>query len=177
MDPFLGEIRIFPLDFAPYGWALCDGSLLPVNQNFALYSLIGNFYGGTINVNFNLPDLRGRAAVHFGNTVQVGTKGGEETVTLTAAQVPQHIHQVAVADTPGKNSGAKAHHVAQAVVPNTTPAQPANLYTNASNPAAMVAIHPATVGAAGGYTGHDNMQPCLVMGYFIATQGIYPTRP
>lgn len=175
MDPFIGEIRIFPLNWAPYGWALCDGSLLQVNQNMALYSLIGTFYGGTAGTNFNLPDLRGRVAVHFGSPgIQVGTKGGTETVTLTAAQVPQHTHTVNAVNAAGKNSGAKAHHIAAAVTPETTPA-PVPLYsTNASNP---VTLNPATVGTTGGGAGHANVQPYLVLGYFIATQGIYPTRP
>jgi microcystin-dependent protein len=174
MEPFLGEIRTFPLDWAPYGWALCDGSSLPVSQNAALYSLLGNQYGGN-NVNFNLPDLRGRAAVNFaGNSVPVGTKGGSETVALTAAQVPQHTHTVGAVSAAGKNSGAKAHHIASAVTFGTSP-QPVSLYsTNASN---LVALNPATVGITGGGAGHANVQPYLVLGYFIAKQGIYPMRP
>lgn len=173
MDPFIGEIRIFPLDWAPYGWHLCDGSALPVNQNAALYSLIGNAYGGN-TASFNLPDLRGRAAVHFGNTVKVGTAGGTETVTLTANQVPPHTHPVNAVTANAKNAGAKAHHIATAVT-SATPAQPVSLYsTNASN---LVALNPATVGSTGNGAAHANMQPYLVLGYFIATTGIYPPRP
>lgn len=174
MDPFVGEIRIFPLDWAPYGWHLCDGSLLPVSQNAALYSLIGTYYGGTPGQNFKLPDLRGRAAVHFGNTVQVGTAGGTETVTLTANQVPPHTHPVNAVNANAKNSGAKAHHIASAITPGTAP-QPVSLYsTDASK---LVPLNPSTIGTAGGGASHANMQPYLVLGYFIATTGVYPPRP
>jgi microcystin-dependent protein len=174
MDPFIGEIRTFPINYAPYGWAFCDGSSLAVNQNQALFSLIGVYYGGN-NVNFNLPDLRGRAAVNFGNPgVQVGTKSGTETVALTATQVPQHTHTVNVVNANGKNSGAKAHHISAAVIPGTSP-QPTSLYsTVASN---LIALNPATVGTTGGGASHTNVQPYLVLGYFIATIGTYPMRP
>lgn len=174
MDPFLGEIRIFPLDWAPYGWALCDGSTLQVNQNVALYSLIGNYYGGTPNTNFKLPDLRGRVAVQFGSGLQVGAQGGAETVTLTAAEVPQHTHTVNAVNANGKNSSATNHHFATAVIPGTPPT-PTNLYSTTANN--LVALNSATVSPTGGGAGHANVQPYLVLGYFIATAGIYPPRP
>lgn len=176
MDPFLGEIRIFPLDWAPYGWALCDGSTLQVSQNAALYSLIGTYYGGTPGTNFKLPDLRGRAAVYFGGNqpgVQVGFQGGAETVTLNSTQVPLHTHTVNAVNAAGKNSGAKAHHIAAAAVPGTPPT-PTNLYNTTANN--LVALNPATVGTAGAGAGHANVQPYLVLGYFIATTGVYPSR-
>ncbi|MEI6385668.1 MAG: tail fiber protein [Spirochaetota bacterium] len=173
MDPFLGEIKILPLNWAPYNWTLCDGRSMPVNQNQALYSLINNFYGGTPGTNFNLPDLRGRVAASATNAVRVGTAIGTETVTLTATQVPPHTHSVGAVNSAGNTNSSKAAHIAQPVVPNTT--TPVNLYTTTVN-ANKVILNPATVGTAGGGASHTNVQPYLVLGYFICTTGLYPPR-
>lgn len=173
MDPYLGEIKLWAINFAPKGWALCDGSLLNVAQNQALFSLLGTHYGGNGSTTFALPDLRGRVPVNNGS-MQFGTQGGEETVTLAANQVPQHTHQVGVYANPGNKSGANAHHIASAVTRDTPP-ENANLYAPAAG-ATKVALNTATVGPAGLSAGHNNMQPYLALNYYIATTGIYPPR-
>ena len=172
MEPYLGEIKLMAINFEPRGWALCDGRLLPIAQNQALYSLLNTFYGGDGRTNFALPDLRGRVPVHIGKN-QVGAKGGSETVTLTVHQLPPHTHNVAVLPNAGNQVGGLNHHIAAAVTRDDPP-QNVNLYAVA-NP--NVPLNPDTVNSMGGGSAHNNMQPYLALNYFIATQGIYLQRP
>ncbi len=161
--PFLGEIKIFSFNFAPKGWAMCNGQVLPINQNQALFSLLGTTYGGDGRVNFALPDLRGRAPVHFG-TVMLGERSGEENHTLTLSEMAAHTH------TPAGNSNAP-----DAGLPTNSSwaMNPANPY---SNVAPNVTMGPSAVSPSGGSQPHQNMQPYLVLNFCIALQGIFPSR-
>lgn len=163
-EPFLSEIRIMSFVFAPKGWALCNGQLLPINQNQALFSLLGTTYGGDGRVNFALPDLRGRAPIHVGDGHTLGEKGGEQAHTLSIAEIPTHTHVLNA--TP--NDGAVA-------VPTGNffgKAAPANPY---SAPNQLGAMNAATVANVGGSQAHQNMQPFLVLSFCIALQGIFPS--
>jgi microcystin-dependent protein len=168
-NPFLGELRLFGGNFAPRGWALCSGQLMPIAQNDALYSLIGTTYGGDGQVTFGLPDLRGRRPVSQGqgpglSSYQVGQAGGVEAVTLSPAQLPIHTHQVmAVAATASAGSPAA----------NAWAAWPDNQYTTGS-PSAQLAA--ASTAVAGGNQPHDNLSPYLVVNFIIALEGVYPSR-
>jgi microcystin-dependent protein len=173
MDPYLGEIKLWALNYAPQGWALCNGALLSIQSNTALYSLLGTQYGGDGVRTFALPDLRGRVPVANGN-VKVGATGGEETVTLTAQQMPQHTHPVNVYPNAADKGPGLGSHIA-APVTKTTPTTNLNLYAAAS--ANQVALNPATVSTAGSGATHDNMQPWLALNYYIATVGVYPSHP
>lgn len=171
-EPFLSEIRIMSFVFAPKGWALCNGQLLPINQNQPLFSLLGTTFGGDGRVNFALPDLRGRAPIHVGSGHTLGERGGEQAHTLSIAELPQHTHvfngnsQNASAFVPAGNVLAKG---ATAVAPQT----PINYYsTTISNLAAM---NPGTFANTGGSQAHLNMQPFLILNYCIALQGIFPS--
>lgn len=178
MDPWLGEIRPFAFNFAPRGWAPCDGRLLPVNQNQALFSLIGTFFGGDGRIEFGLPDLRGRAIV--GATAlttpldvayAIGEKAGTETVSLTADQMPAHTHSVRVSRK-GDNQGLAANsYFALVSQSKTFPTVP--IYGPASTD--LVALRPDTVEPVGQQP-HYNMQPFSVVSYCIALQGLYPGR-
>lgn len=168
-QPFLGEIRILSFNFAPKGWALCNGQLLPINQNQALFSLLGTTYGGDGRVNFALPDLRGRAPLHFGSGFTLGQRGGEQAHTVTLSELPQHNHFVqgssATAQSPpnpplGPGGNVFAVSSAQLYAPFNTP----------------VALNPATVSNVGGSQAHVNMQPFLVLTFAIALQGIFPSQ-
>lgn len=162
-EPFLGEIQIFPFGFAPRGWASCNGQLLPINQNQALFSLLGTTYGGDGKTTFALPDLRGRVPVHFGNGIALGESAGEEAHTLTVAETPTHTHAVM--------AGGEATSIPpQGKVWGTVAGQ--NLYaTNAT--AAMAG---AAISMAGGSQPHNNMQPYAVLNFCIALQGVFPSR-
>jgi microcystin-dependent protein len=173
MDPYIGEIKLWALTYAPQGWALCDGSLLSITGNQALYSLLSTSYGGDGVRTFALPDLRGRVPVANGY-VKLGTKGGEETVTLTAQQMAQHNHPVNVYPNAADKGAGLGSHVAAAVT-KTSPATALNLY--AAGNANQVALNSLTVGQAGSGAAHDNMQPWLALNYYIATVGVYPSRP
>lgn len=162
-EPFLSEIRLFSFNFAPKGWALCNGQLLPINQNQALFSLLGTTYGGNGQTNFALPNLQGRVPIHFGGSHTLGETGGEQNHTLTQAELPPHTHVAraspANADSPvpGNNLLASAN----------------NLYTSPLN---LTALLPASVSSAGGSQAHLNMQPFLTLNFCIALQGIFPSR-
>jgi microcystin-dependent protein len=177
MDPLLGEIRLMPYSFAPNGWLPCDGRLLPINQQTALYSLLGTMYGGDGRVTFALPDLRGRAAVGLGqgpglsNYVQ-GAVAGTETVTLQQAQMPAHIHglnaQIAVSTDSGLQKQPQGNYYAA----NNT-----EQYGGSSAGTMAPDVITGQAGQAGGNQPHDNHQPYLVLNYCIATTGQYPQRP
>lgn len=163
-EPFLSEIRVMSFVFAPKGWALCNGQLLPINQNQALFSLLGTTYGGNGQVNFALPNLQGRVPIHVGQGHVLGGLGGEAAHTLTASELPGHTHVVSAAsntattDTPAADG-----------VPTVSSV---DLYRNLSTP---VAMEPAMVSSAGGNQAHMNMQPFLTLNFCIALQGIFPS--
>jgi microcystin-dependent protein len=165
-DPFLAEIRVTSFNFAPKGWALCNGQLLPINQNQALFALLGTTYGGDGRVNFALPDLRGRAAVHAGTLVQ-GSQGGTSTVTLTSAQLPAHAHALYATSTLATSASPAGALLA------AKPRSGRDIY---APPANVVGLNAAAVANAGGTQPHDNMQPYLVLNFIIALQGIFPSR-
>jgi len=161
-EPFLSEIRIMSFVFAPKGWALCNGQLLPINQNQALFSLLGTTFGGDGRVNFALPDLRARVPIHVGSGHTLGEKGGEQAHTLSIAEIPTHTHVVS-----GVNANAATNVPLGNSLANTTA-----LYHAPSN---FTAINPGTVGNVGGSQAHINMQPFLVLSFCIALQGIFPS--
>ena len=171
MDPFVAEIRIFAGNFAPKGWAFCDGQLLPLSQNTALFSLLGTTYGGNGKSNFALPDLQGRAPMHPGqgpglSLHDLGENGGSETVSLLESEIPSHGHQLrAVGDVgdvnlPQNNSMARS--------------QGSSVYNTATTPTVLMSS--STLTPAGGDQPHNNMQPYLALSFIIALQGVYPPR-
>ncbi|MFV3131419.1 phage tail protein [Niveispirillum sp. KHB5.9] len=185
-DFFIGEIRLFPFQTVPNGWTLCNGQALQIQQNAALYSLIGIQFGGDGKTTFNLPNLNGRAIAGLNGTAlgmpaQVGNTAGAETVTLTVAQIPAHTHTVAAANqqAPTTNQAANptnSFFAATSIptqVPNPPTAPPA-MYGPAVAP--MTALNTTIVGNAGGSGGHENRQPFLALSYCIATSGLYPAR-
>lgn len=182
MDPYLGEIRLCSFPFPPRGWAFCNGAILAISQNQALFALLGVQYGGDGRTTFALPDLRGRTPVHYSQTYVQGSKGGVESVTLTVEQMPAHTHTFNVSTTPATTQSAGADQnmllaastVYDAANPGSaSPGQP--LYANtAAN--TIVALHEQACGKSGGSQPHENMQSSLVMNYIIALNGIYPSR-
>ena len=162
-EPFLSEIRIFSFVFAPKGWALCNGQLLPINQNQALFSLLGTTFGGDGRVNFALPDLRARVPIHVGSGHTLGEKGGEQAHTLSIAEIPTHTHVLNGTNTDGTQ-----------VVPvgNLLARSATQLY---APPANLAAMNAASVGNTGGSQAHLNMQPFLTLSFCIALQGIFPS--
>ena len=163
-EPFLGEVKIISWNFPPKGWAFCNGQLLPINQNQALFSILGTTYGGDGRTTFALPNLQGRMPVHVGNGIILGELGGETAHTLNISELPAHNH-VPV----GSNTN-----------PPTAPAATGNLWSanNAKPFAASVtgAMNPAGVTATGGNQPHENMSPYLVLNFIIALQGIFPSQ-
>lgn len=162
-SPYLSEIRIFTFGFAPKGWALCNGQILPINQNQALFALLGTTYGGNGTSTFALPNLQGKVPIHEGNGFSLGQVGGEQSHTLTTAEMPQHTHQ-AIASSNTANQGAATNNFW------ANGGQPA--YATTAN-AQMVA---AAVSSVGGNQPHDNMSPYLVLNFCIALTGIFPSR-
>jgi microcystin-dependent protein len=172
-DPFVAEIRIFPFFFAPKGWAFCDGQLLPLSQNTALFSLLGTTYGGDGKSNFALPDLQGRAPMHPGqgpglSLHDLGETGGSETVSLLESEIPAHSHAVmSVAGGFGGNTNVPTGNA-------FAKASQGNAYTTAAN---LVQLSDSTIAPAGGDQPHNNMQPYLTLSFCIALQGVFPPRP
>lgn len=163
-EPFLSEIRMMSFQFAPRGWATCDGQLLPINQNQALFSLLGTTFGGDGRVNFALPDLRGRAPIHVGGGHTLGERGGEQAHTLSIAELPTHTHVLSGTSSAGTQPIPAGNLLAAAA--------PANPYLAPGNLAAMNA---ASVTSTGGSQAHLNMQPFLTISFCIALQGIFPS--
>lgn len=172
---YVGEIRIFSMGFAPKGWALCNGQLLSIQQNQALFSLLGTTYGGNGTTTFQLPDLRGRVALNFGRaqsgtTYNLGQNAGTENVTLLINNLPQHNHIVAAITTPGDAASPVGAYFANSQdatfsgVPVYVPSGP------------NVTMNPGAITNTGGNQPHNNMQPSLVTNFCIALQGIYPSR-
>ena len=166
-DPFLGEIRMFGGNFAPVGWALCNGQLLAISQNDALFNLIGTTYGGDGQNTFALPDLRGRAPVHQGAGFVIGQSGGVENVTLAVGQMPAHNHQAAAA------AGGNVVDPANAVW-SSDPGGNTAAYT--IPPQGQATMNGAAIGSTGGSQPHDNMQPYLAVNYIISVEGIFPSQ-
>ena len=161
-EPFLSEIRIMSFPFAPKGWAMCNGQLMPINQNQALFSLLGTTFGGDGRVNFALPDQRGRVPIHVGGGHTLGERGGEEAHTLSVAEIPTHIHAMNGSSTNADN-----------VSPGTNVlAQTSQMYTTPQN---LIALDPSTNGPVGGSQAHLNNQPYLALTFCIALQGIFPS--
>lgn len=181
MDNYLGEIRLFGGTFAPAGWHFCDGALLSISQNDALYALLGTIYGGDGVNTFGLPDLRGRAVVHTGtapggSTYPIGSKAGVEQVTLTTATMPAHSHTF-TASTQAANQVTNAGAFLAAPVDQTTNAKTVELYIPSTTAGAVIQpLLPGSITAAGGSQPHNNMQPYVAANYIIALAGIYPTQ-
>ena len=165
--PFLGEIKITSFNFAPSGWALCNGQLLPINQNQALFSLLGTMYGGNGQTNFALPDFRGRMPVHVGTEVQQGQAGGAWTHTLTQAELPPHSHALnasnalAGSGTPGGALLGRKGRLGR------------DIFGPMEN---LTTLGPASVSNTGGSQPHDNTQPFLALNFMIALSGVFPSR-
>jgi microcystin-dependent protein len=172
-DPYLGEIRPFAFGYAPKGWALCNGALLSIQQNAALYSLLGNTFGGDGRTTFALPDLRGRTPLHPdpAQQQQRGTIGGAEQVTLLPTQVPPHTHSVIASGTNADRSGAAG------ATPCFLGATVAGSSYAPASGATLTPLDASAVGSIGGGQAHNNMQPSLVINFCIATTGAYPPRP
>ncbi|GAB2183783.1 phage tail protein [Roseibium sp. LAB1] len=167
-EPFLAEIRIVGFNFAPRGWAFTDGQILPINQNQSLYSLLGTTYGGDGRTTFALPDLRSRTPIHEGDGYALGQKSGAETITLTAAQIPEHSHTVKAVSSPG-NSRSPAMSLFGSENAPDKPYRPYEVGT-------MTQMRSGTVTNAGGGQAHNNMQPYLTLNFCIALQGLFPSR-
>jgi microcystin-dependent protein len=163
-EPFLSEIRIFTFNFAPKGWAMCNGQLLPINQNQALFALLGTTYGGNGQTNFALPDLRGSVPIHFGGTHTLGEKAGTQSHTLSNAEMPTHFHQVNASTTASGGTDNPTNNFLGSA---------SNLYHTPTN---LTAMNPGTIANTGGSQAHSNMQPFLTLMFGIALQGVFPSR-
>jgi microcystin-dependent protein len=162
-EPFMGEIKIMSFTFPPKGWAQCNGQLLPINQNQALFSLLGTMYGGNGQINFALPDLRTRVPIHRGQGFNQGQVGGEQSHALTLAELPNHAHQM---------YGSSINADVVSPVDNIV-AQSSQLYGPAAQ---LTSLDPSSSGSSGGSQPHENMQPYLTLEFCIALQGIFPSR-
>jgi len=173
MDPFVAEIRIFPFNFAPKGWAFCDGQILPLSQNTALFSLLGTTYGGDGKSNFALPNMQGNAPMHPGqgpglSLHDLGETGGSETVSLLESEIPAHSHVVMANAAVGNRTTPAANAISR--VTGSTPFVPSS-----ANPP-IIQMSGNSITPAGGDQPHNNMQPYLTLNFCIALQGVYPPR-
>jgi len=169
-DPFLGEIRMFGFNFAPQGWALCDGQVLPISQNEALFTLLGTTYGGDGTTTFALPNLQSRVPIHQGqgaglSNYVAGTAGGTETVELTATQMPSHSHWVKASSSAAASNTPKGSALAQSAS-----------HTYTAKPDTSTLMNVNMIGHTGGSAPHDNIQPYLTVNFCIALIGIYPAQ-
>jgi len=174
MDPFVAEIRIFPFNFAPKGWAFCDGQILPLSQNTALFSLLGTTYGGDGKSNFALPNMQGNAPMHPGqgpglSLHDLGETGGSDTVSLLESEIPSHSHGLMASAQPATRTGPANNSLARIPTAGSTPyLAPAG--------APLVSMSGNSIAPAGGDQPHNNMQPYLTLNFCIALQGVYPPR-
>src|SRR4051812_33818102 len=166
-EPFLSEIRIMSFGFAPKGWALCNGQLLPINQNQALFSLLGTTFGGDGRVNFGLPDLRSRTPIHVGSGHNLGERGGEQAHTLSISEIPQHIHFLMASSTQGDSPNPNFGNVG-----NVLAQDPGNAYGPPNN---LTNLKQTSISNVGGSQAHLNMMPFLTISFCIALQGIFPS--
>ncbi|GGR33225.1 phage tail protein [Deinococcus ruber] len=169
-DQFVAEIRIFPFNFAPTGWAMCNGQILPISQNTALFSLLGTFYGGNGTSNFALPNLQGNAAIGVGqgpglSVYDLGQTGGEATVTLLQSEIPAHTHVLQGLTDPAESGNPTGKLLTRSTA--------GLVYGNTPTGAQLA---PVSIGVQGGNQPHNNMPPYLTLNYCIALQGIYPSR-
>lgn len=169
-EPFLGEIKIIAWNFAPKGWAFCNGGLLPINQNQALFALLGTSFGGNGQTTFALPDFRGRAGIHQGQGFVIGQSGGQESHTVTQSEMPMHPH-------PASASSSQADQATLVTPPGNTPNILAAVQGNQYGPpASLTPLVTDTITNVGGSQPHENRQPLLVLNFIIALQGIFPSR-
>lgn len=169
MDPFVAEIRMFPFTFAPTGWAFCNGQLLPLSQNTALFSLLGTYYGGDGKSTFALPDLQGSSPMHPSNQFFLGQMGGSDTVTLLESEMPFHTHGLVAT----VEDGTQGSLVTDITLATSFAGQ---LYqTNTS--ANLTTMHPNSLAPGGGSQPHNNLMPYLVVNFCIALQGVFPAHP
>ncbi len=179
-DQFLAEIRMFPFNFAPVGWAMCNGQLLPISQNTALFSLIGTFYGGDGRTNFALPNLQGAAPLAAGQGAglslrDLGETGGEAGVTLLAATMPSHSHAISASTSPGTTTVSNGDQLGVGKSGSKTAQTVVNLYSpNAAQATAGLAANAMTL--TGGSQPHNNLMPYLALNFCIALQGVFPAR-
>jgi microcystin-dependent protein len=172
-DQFLAEIRIFPFNFAPTGWAMCDGQLMPISQNTALFALLGTVYGGDGKSTFALPNMQGNAPMQPGqgqglSLRDLGEMSGTENVTLLVSEIPMHTHTLSTSSEPGDNNVPS---------PNMALAVSAGAFAYVSGSPPLAAMAPQALPPAGGGLPHNNMQPYLTLSFCIALQGIFPQRP
>ena len=163
-EPFLSEIKIVSFNFPPKGWALCNGQLLPISQNQALFALLGTTYGGNGRTTFALPNLRGRVPIHVGNGHTLGEAAGATSTSITIQQLPTHTHALM-----GSGSTGDVPVPTNTVLAET----PANIYGDSG---ALTTLNPINVSSVGGSQPHNNMMPYLVLNFIIALQGIFPSR-
>jgi microcystin-dependent protein len=173
MDPFLGQIMMFAGNFAPRGWAFCDGQLLPISQNTALFSILGTTYGGDGRTTFALPDLRGRVSIHPGSgpgltSRRLGEKGGAETVTLNVNEIPRHDHFFQLAFGPGDKSTGSDNAIAVNSLGET-------IFSDKA-PSADAVLNRDSIAINGGGQAHTNIQPFTCVNFIIALVGVYPSR-
>jgi microcystin-dependent protein len=162
-EPFLSEIRIFSFDFPPKGWAFCNGQFLPINQNQALFALLGTTYGGNGQTTFALPNLQGRVPIHTGNGHTLGEKAGSSSVTVNQQQLPQHMHFLQATSANGATPNPSGNVLGRVN----------NLY---AAPSSLTTMNPTSVAPVGGSQAHNNMMPYLVLNFCIALQGIFPSQ-
>jgi microcystin-dependent protein len=161
-EPFLSEIRIMSFNFAPKGWAMCNGQLLPINQNQALFSLLGTTYGGNGQTNFALPNLQGEVPIHMGEGHTLGETAGTTTVTISIQQLATHLHTLLASNDNGATNTGTGNFLGQAVT----------LY---HGPTSLTTLSPSSVSNVGGSQPHTNLMPYLVLNFCIALQGIFPS--
>ncbi len=168
-EPFLSEIKMVGFNFAPRGWAFCDGQILPINQNQSLYSLLGTTYGGDGRTSFGLPDLRGRVPMHFNSAHPQGLKSGQEAVSLTTVEIPSHTHDARATSAPASsvNPSGNLPGVTGGSLFSITP------YGELTSPVDLASNALSNTGAG---HGHENMQPYLALSFCIALSGVFPSR-